>query len=161
MLIPLARGERAHAEIVRMWTAPRKRLGRDVELRFAMYAEPEGFGDMMKPGKSPSEWGPSRWVVYGMMFIVRAHIRDPLGSVGPTVSISTVRLWVEVQPFVLGCGKCRASFGIAVAKRPVRTDITDTWSVASFFNYVHNRVNRRFNSDPANDALPRKPIVDD
>jgi hypothetical protein len=151
-----------HDAIVRMWTVPRKPLGRDVDLRFEIYREPAGFGDMMKPGKSPAAWGPERWFVYGTMPIVREHVYDSLvpRPVVP-VSVSTLRLWVEVQPFVIGCGKCRMSFGIAVAKRPVRKEIGGLDSVTLFFNYVHNRVNRRFNADPANDALPRKPIVDD
>jgi hypothetical protein len=167
------RSAASHEHVISLTTIARKPLSRDVQIRFAVYEEGPDFGKSMKQGKSPAEWGPWRWVVYGCIrpilehFAERAlmHLPPPAsrGIVVPpgVVSISTVRIWFEVQPYVLGCGKCRMSFGIAVAKRPVRKWIVDLKSMQLLFNYVHNRVNRRFNADPANDALPRKRNVSD
>ena len=76
----------------------------------------------------------------------------------PEVSVHGIRRWLENQPFVLPCGKCRQSFAQALSKRPLDVYLQKIDDLSVILNYSHNKVNRRFNKDPRNEALPRKHI---
>lgn len=136
-----------------------------------VYEEPSHFGTLMKPGKNSSRWGPSRWYTYSTRIFIMLY--DYSGDIGkvrelhrlPKVYIRSFALWLEFQPFVLPCGLCRGSLGVAVSKKKYASIVKGIPFIQSleefqmFLNYARNRVNRRHNKNPSNAALPRKPIV--
>jgi hypothetical protein len=142
----------------RVMTPSLEWLPPEVAALAALYVEPESAGQFMPPGKRTTSWGPPHWAVYSTLWCeVWGSRKDRIHHASTTL-LPAAHLHIESTPFGLGCGVCRWSNSVILSLNPIRLFVRTPSDAAAYYCAIHNAVNIKFNVNPANDALPRKPI---